>query len=283
MGSTLKKVRTFTNPNAARSFDGSLTGSAFINDDLFVTLIRTSTNVSLTVVRSTEIWVDGSRKPSVNIDSIKNPKANIKLTGQILRLKAVPSSPEDLGSYLMGKSTMKGSQIATDAPQLLSVAGHLIEPVSPTAVSARNRLTPEEMKEIKSAGTTWAFNELFLRTLIVQLWKRVDGTQMGLREIPLLKATHIGFPYCYSSGTPALISEDGTKFITEKSASANLIRGRSNLADCAITLKPKGDTFELQTKCRYTVTFQYQTVNKGSTTTPSRNVPSGVITCPSIC
>jgi hypothetical protein len=100
----------------------------------------------------------------------------------------------------MGKSTMKGSQIATDAPQLLSVAGHLVEPVSPTAVSAENRLTPEEMKEINSAGTTWAFNELFLRTLIVQLWKRVDGTQMGLREIPLLKVTLIGFPYCYSSG-----------------------------------------------------------------------------------
>ncbi|KAJ7818583.1 hypothetical protein B0H14DRAFT_3473659 [Mycena olivaceomarginata] len=136
MGLTLKRVRTFTNPNAARPLDGSLTGASFINGDLFLTLIRTSTNISLAVVRSTEILVDGSRKPSVNFDSIKNPKANIKLTGQILRLKAVPALPEDapesveisqatsestlswlwLGSYLMGKSIMKGTKIATDAP-----------------------------------------------------------------------------------------------------------------------------------------------------------------------
>jgi hypothetical protein len=45
-------------------------------------------------------------------------------------------------------------------------------------------------------------------------------------------------------------------------------------------LKPKGDTFELQTKCRYAVTFQYQTANKGSTTTPSRNVPVICTLCP---
>ncbi|KAJ7509305.1 hypothetical protein B0H11DRAFT_2217026 [Mycena galericulata] len=126
-------------------------GLAIKKGDLFITLIRTVTNVSLAVVRSTEISIDGRRMPDVNIASIKNVKANIKLTGQILTLKAVQSRPEDLsaesgqdfdgsgwtwlwlGSYLMGTSIMKGTKIATDAPHILSIPGHLVEPINPMA------------------------------------------------------------------------------------------------------------------------------------------------------
>ncbi|KAJ7818584.1 hypothetical protein B0H14DRAFT_3739703 [Mycena olivaceomarginata] len=157
--------------------------------------------------------------------------------------------------------------------------------------------------------------------------------QMGLWEVPLLKESLAGFPYCYSSGTPALVLEEGTKFITEKSAAdpclyclevpsnwrghmgGHILRkmrragetdwdkkakcaantqiypevgdsypcgfcGHSNLADCAITLKPKGDSFEISTKCKYAVIFQYQTANKGSVTMPSRNVPVICSLCP---
>ncbi|KAJ7707891.1 hypothetical protein B0H16DRAFT_1393244 [Mycena metata] len=361
MGAAIKNVRAYTKPNGPRLLNGSLTGNAFINGDLFLTLIRTAVNISLAVVRCTEISVDGARQPDVNIASIKNPKANIKLTGQILRLKMVPSTAEDsgmesietpspdseetavnpestsswlwLGSYLITKSVMKGTTIATDAPHTICVQGHLVEPVSPKAVSAHGRLSPEEMKEINSTGTTWAFNDLFLRALLPELWKRVDDTKMGLREMPSLKNALAGFPYSYSSGFPALLSEDGTKFVTEKSADdpciycqevpanwrghmgGHIMRrlrkageaerdkkdekhkrvkvypqigepypcgfcGRSGLAECAVMMKPKGDTFDVQTKCRYAVPFQYQPANKGSATTPSRNVPVICKLCP---
>ncbi|KAJ6572726.1 hypothetical protein DFH09DRAFT_916417 [Mycena vulgaris] len=49
--------------------------------------------------------------------------------------------------------------------------------------------------------------------------------------------------------------------------------GHSGRAECAITMKPKGDSFEINTKCRYAVTFQYASANKGSATTPCRNIP----------
>ncbi|KAJ7756011.1 hypothetical protein B0H14DRAFT_3512290 [Mycena olivaceomarginata] len=204
---------------------------------------------------------------------------------------------------------MKGTKIATDAPQLLSVAGHLVEPISPTAVSAQDRLTTGEMREINSTWRTWAFNELFLRTLILQLWKRVDETQMGLREVPLLKESLTGFPYCYSSGTPALVSEEGTKFITEKSAAdpclyclevpsnwrghmgGHILRKMRRAGETDRDKKAKhaantqiypevGDSFEISTKCKYTVIFQYQTANKGSATMPSHNIPVICSLCP---
>ncbi|KAJ7828318.1 hypothetical protein B0H13DRAFT_1554260, partial [Mycena leptocephala] len=58
--------------------------------------------------------------------------------------------------------------------------------------------------------------------------------------------------------------------------------GRSGRPECAITIKPKGQSFEINPnlKCRYVVSFQYQMANKGSATTPSRNVPVICHLCP---
>ncbi|KAJ7429781.1 hypothetical protein B0H11DRAFT_2257746 [Mycena galericulata] len=326
MGLAIKKVRPYTEPNGARALSGSITGSSFINVDLFITLVRTVTNISLA--------------------------SNIKLTGQILTLKAVQSRPEDLsaesgqdldgsgwtwlwlGSYLMGTSIMKGTKIATDAPHILSIPGHLVEPINPMAVNAHDRLSVAEVQQINSTGTTWALDDVLLRTLIVQLWKRVEDTQTGLRELPWIKEVLNGFPYCWTTGIPALISEGGTTMlISEKSCpnwclycsevpgnwrghmgghilrkirgageverekkdkKAGIIEsypevgepypcgfcGRSGQTDCTITMKPKGDGFEIHTKCRYAVTFQYASANKGSATTPSRNIPVICYLCP---
>ncbi|KAJ7154444.1 hypothetical protein C8R43DRAFT_885149 [Mycena crocata] len=340
MGNAIKNVRTYTKPTGGRpALNGSITGSSFINGDLFITLIRSTAHVSLAVVRCTEIFVDGKRMPDVNINSIKNIKANIKLTGQILRLKAVPSRPEDFpaesgdgiddpaltwlwtGLYLMGKSIMKGTKIATDAPHLISVPGHLVEPINPTAISAHDRLSVEEVHQINSTGTTWAMNDVLLHTLIAQLWKRVEDSQMGLREVPSLKEIFSGFPYSLPS-LPALVSEAGTAFATAKSIrnvclycnetptnwrghmGGHILRkmrkagdamptynhvgetypcgfcGRSNQRECAITMKPKSDGFDIETRCRHQVSFHYKPANTGSTTTPSRNVPVICGLCP---
>ncbi|KAJ7903282.1 hypothetical protein B0H13DRAFT_2512065 [Mycena leptocephala] len=148
----------------AMALNCSISGPTFINGDLFITLVRTETHVSLAVIHSTEISVDGRRMPDVRIGSIKNVKANIKLTGQILKLKAVKSRPEDLsaesaqgfdesgwtwvwsGTYLMGKSMMKGTKIATDPPHILSVSGHLVEPINPMAANVHNRLSVDEVQ-----------------------------------------------------------------------------------------------------------------------------------------
>ncbi|KAJ7824122.1 hypothetical protein B0H13DRAFT_1569959, partial [Mycena leptocephala] len=52
-------------------------------------------------------------------------------------------------------------------------------------------------------------------------------------------------------------------------------RSLAGRPECAIRIKPKGQSIEINSnlKCRYVVSFQYQTANKGSVTMPSRNVP----------
>ncbi|KAJ7891131.1 hypothetical protein B0H13DRAFT_1578708, partial [Mycena leptocephala] len=58
--------------------------------------------------------------------------------------------------------------------------------------------------------------------------------------------------------------------------------GHSGRPECATTIKPKGQSFEINSnlKCRYVVSFQYQMANMGSATTPSRNVPVIYHLCP---
>ncbi|KAJ7822764.1 hypothetical protein B0H13DRAFT_1919986 [Mycena leptocephala] len=130
MGLAIKMVRTYTKPNGIQSLSGSITGASFITGDPFATLVRTSTNKS-------PLMVD-EYPTSISTQS-KNPKANVKPTGQILRLKAVAASSDDtavesggaaddstwtwlwMGSYLMGKSTIKNTQISMDAPHTQSV------------------------------------------------------------------------------------------------------------------------------------------------------------------
>ncbi|KAF8210769.1 hypothetical protein K438DRAFT_1752542 [Mycena galopus ATCC 62051] len=158
------------------------------------------------------------------------------LSVRFLKLKAVAASPDDVAagseevadvltwtwlwmqSYLMGKSAMKGTQITTDAPHLISVAGHLVDPVTPKAVMAQEQLSADDMQHINSMGTTWAIDHNLLGALIDELWKRVELAQLGLREMPFLKEQISGFPYSWTTGLPALTSAGGTAFIAQKSA-----------------------------------------------------------------
>ncbi|KAJ7437523.1 hypothetical protein FB451DRAFT_1416805 [Mycena latifolia] len=220
MGLAIKKVRAFTKPNGARMSNGvSITGSSFITGDLFITLIRDAKTVSLGVVRSTEISVDGTRTPDINVNSIKNDKANVKLTGQILKLKAVTGRLEDTTQESNLEQTSGDSGPPMPAKWTWLWLGHLVEPISPNAVDVHGRLSTEEMQQVNSTGATSALDDGLLRALIIQLWKRVEDSSMGLREIPFLKEALAGFPYAWSTGLPALLSEGGTAFITAKSAS----------------------------------------------------------------
>ncbi|KAK7059384.1 hypothetical protein R3P38DRAFT_2496197, partial [Favolaschia claudopus] len=57
--------------------------------------------------------------------------------------------------------------------------------------------------------------------------------------------------------------------------------GCSGRAECAVTVKPKGETFDVMTNCKYKPRrFQYRKANKGSATTPSRNIPIICQLCP---
>ncbi|KAJ7797094.1 hypothetical protein B0H13DRAFT_2392317 [Mycena leptocephala] len=164
-------------------------------------------------------------------------------------------------------------------------------------VPAHDRLCIDEMQEINSTGTTWALHDLLLCTLIDELWKMVENAQMGLREMPLFKEALAGFPYPWSTGISALLSNSDTAFVTDRSARKLLNASESERDKVA---KRAGNTqtypqlanhtladsaaVQVDPNCRYVVSFQYQMANKGSATTPSRNVPQfSVIIWANIC
>lgn len=228
MGLNMGNVRAFTKPNGARALrsDG-ITGSAFVTSDLFVTLVQNAKTVSLAVLRCTDISQEGTRSmKDINVKTIGNPKANVKLTGQILCLKAVTAIPDDTkfsshdhdpstsdesqststwtwlwsGKYLMGQSAMKGTSVLTDKPITLTVAGHLLEPINPSVADVQGRLTADESKEINSSGATWALDDVALRVLVTVLWTRIEDGKLDVGALPYIKDSFTGFPYSWSTG-----------------------------------------------------------------------------------
>ncbi|KAJ7182231.1 hypothetical protein C8R43DRAFT_1143909 [Mycena crocata] len=233
MGLGISGVRCFSKPNdtSRRLNNSGVTGSAFITGDLFVTLVRNSKMVSLAILRSLEITHDGQRTTEINSKTIGNTKSNVKLKGQILLLKAVPSIPEDAedgevdelssewtwlwrGTYLMGTSEMKGTDIATDSPLTLTVPGHLVELINPNVADAGDRLTDEEVKYINSTGATWALDDVGLRAVMVELWKRFESAKLNIKtSLPYFKPQLDGFPYTWSSGKHAMVCDEATSLI----------------------------------------------------------------------
>ncbi|KAH9946904.1 hypothetical protein B0H21DRAFT_883457 [Amylocystis lapponica] len=56
--------------------------------------------------------------------------------------------------------------------------------------------------------------------------------------------------------------------------------GRSNQADCAIHLKITARAVKIECNCKFNIPFKYGPANKGSDTTPCRNVPIICTLCP---
>ncbi|KAK6992303.1 hypothetical protein R3P38DRAFT_2802789 [Favolaschia claudopus] len=232
MGLAIEKVRTSTKPNGTR-LGSSLTGASFIFGDPFATLIRTPTNVSLALARSTEILVDGKRVADVNVSSIQNAKAIINLTGQILLVKAVVPRPDDalneseeicadstwswlwLGSYLMSKSSIRGK-----SPRTLPILYPPEDILSNLLIPKRLPLTTDFPSMKCGSSTPRARHGQWIMVYwwrsLSSLWKRVEAEQTELREMPNIKDALIGFPYLWATGIPALISAGGTEFLTAK-------------------------------------------------------------------
>ncbi|KAJ7909926.1 hypothetical protein B0H13DRAFT_1616140 [Mycena leptocephala] len=240
-GLGLGKVRCFTKVES-RSLkagsSGNMTGSAFITGDVFLTLVQHGKTVSLAVVKSTAISQDGHLVREITAGTIANAQANVKLTGQIVHLEAVTTTPDDIavddnsgtatlqegswtwlwtGTFLTKVSKMKTTGLLTTKPVIVTVPGVMVELVNPPVVDAHGRLSEEAAKGINSAGTTWALHHPPLGILIVKLSQRLNEGS-NLRSLPKIAASS-GFPYKSASGIVivALISEAGTALVEDKS------------------------------------------------------------------
>ncbi|KAJ7662776.1 hypothetical protein DFH06DRAFT_1088352 [Mycena polygramma] len=241
-GLGLGRVRCFTKPDS-RSLKGggagNMTGTAFITGDLFLTLVQHAKKISLAVLQSTKITHDGAFVREIAATTVGNAQANVKLTGQIVHMEAVQSTEDDLaidgdpslvensltwlatGSFLTGKSKMKGTAISTTKPVILTLPGIMTELVNPAVVDSHGRLSEEAAKGMNSAGTTWALHEASLRVLLVKLQQRVqEGSH--IRLIPTVKQSSVGFPYKNKSGQLGLVSEPLTALVADTAANSCL-------------------------------------------------------------
>ncbi|KAJ7727820.1 hypothetical protein DFH07DRAFT_970034 [Mycena maculata] len=241
-GLGLGRVRCFTKPDSRPlkgGGAGNMTGTAFITGDLFLTLVQHAKTITLAVLQSTKITHNGAWVPEIAASTVGNAQVNVKLTGQIVHMEAVSSTEDDLaidgdpsliqnsltwlatGSFLTGKSKMKGTTISTTKPVILTLPGIMTELCNPAVVDSHGRLSNEAAKGINSAGTTWALHEASLCVLLVKLQQRVQEAS-NIRLIPNVKQSSVGFPYKNKSGQLGLVSESLTALITDTAANSCL-------------------------------------------------------------
>jgi hypothetical protein len=222
-GLGLGRVRCFTKVES-RSLkaagSGNMTGPAFITGDMFLTLVQHGKRVSMAILKSTTILQDGRVVRDIAAATITNVQANVKLTGQIVHLEAVKTTPDDIveggnsnapaleeswtwlctGTFLTRTSKMKATGILTTKPVVLTVPGVLVELVNPPVVDAQGRLSEQAAKGLNSAGTTWALHHPPLCFLLAQLSQRLNEASTVLRAVPKVnESSH--FPYKSASGT----------------------------------------------------------------------------------
>lgn len=103
------------------------------------------------------------------------------------------------GGFLMSDAPMRGSDVVTEKPCMISVAGRLCSPqVDGRTVIARDRLFEDNLSRINSAGTTWEYDEGQLLTLSMTLWTSLIHDKVRIDTLPLLpSAAQGGFPYLF--------------------------------------------------------------------------------------
>jgi hypothetical protein len=174
----------------------------------------------MAILKSTTILQDGRVVRDIAAATITNVQANVKLTGQIVHLEAVKTTPDDIveggnsnapaleeswtwlctGTFLTRTSKMKATGILTTKPVVLTVPGVLVELVNPPVVDAQGRLSEQAAKGLNSAGTTWALHHPPLCFLLAQLSQRLNEASTVLRAVPKVnESSH--FPYKSASGT----------------------------------------------------------------------------------
>ncbi|KAJ7058989.1 hypothetical protein C8F01DRAFT_1255404 [Mycena amicta] len=225
---------------------------AFVIGDLFLTLLRVESEVSLAVVRCTGIHNGTTSLGSTLGTTIRNPKAKIKITGQVLTMELIPTlaetdsalpqplpathagirpfdwteTPTSLfswiwtGAYLVVDSAMAGTTQSTDKVVTVSVPGVLVEPIDPRMVDAVPCLGEDRAFKINSEGRTWEIDDGVMGAGCELLWEAVVEQKIAPKDIVAVK-TSGGFPYSFSDGKPALLCQLATDQLTRRNEDKN--------------------------------------------------------------
>ncbi|KAJ7861954.1 hypothetical protein B0H13DRAFT_1900306 [Mycena leptocephala] len=253
----LLRVRGHSNVNAKPRDDTYLDPNQLFGKDTFLvgdpilTLLRTDTKVSVAVLRTTAIHQDGISHSHILAQTIKNPAAKVKITGQIYSLTLIRKTaaddiqesiqtsasirPKDWlesddeldsdwawiwnGEYLKVDSVMRGTsgidKVATDKVVLVTVSGVLTELVNPVMVDASIRLGETTSRRINSLGQSWEIDDRQLGLVAELLWGRAVESSIGAASFPAVKFSET-FPYVFGDGNAALLSLIPTQLLTQE-------------------------------------------------------------------
>ncbi|KAJ7825435.1 hypothetical protein B0H13DRAFT_1918649 [Mycena leptocephala] len=328
----LKRVRGHTKVNAKKRDNVNpaaiLGANTFIVGDHFFTLLRTDQTLSLAVVRWTAIHDNGISRGSILAQTIRDPQAKVKLSGQIVTMTMIPTIQENLaesdnaltsswswiwnGEYLKADSAMAGTSITTEKVVIVSVPGELTQLVNPRQVDAVLRLG-QAAYQMNCEVRSWEIDDGVMGVVCELLWQAiVQKKQIALTAIASVKKSKC-FPYSFDNGNYALVCHPGPSssfsYMTTKQPtmpSLRLFKSRelarphlgprvrrirgvdealriqilsqfrfsySNRPECAIHLRKKGATTQVETNCTMVVAFNYKPAEQGSKTTPCRNLP----------
>ncbi|KAI0054409.1 hypothetical protein BV25DRAFT_1949134 [Artomyces pyxidatus] len=218
----LDRVRGFTKVNTMHRLNTSevVGPNVFMVGDPILTILRTDKTVSLALLRTTAIIVDGLTRSSVQCATLVSEKSKVKISGQVMRLLLAPTADncDELldaepathlsdsdrrgawswiwsGGYVKVDSNMRGSTETTEKPLVVNVPGHLTEFVNPRIVSVSHRIDAKHCQELNSHGTTWELDDSLLTIACQSIWEKVISSKTPMSAITVTSSKSLGFPY----------------------------------------------------------------------------------------
>jgi hypothetical protein len=218
-------------------------GDNLVVSDLVATLLRSGSCISLAVLMVTAINEGMRLLTEVDLETLSNEWQNIKITGQLMSLTAVPTvvlgadmntsteagrnipdtEPEELstwswlwtGGYAKAKAAVAGTDEVLEKVIIVNVPGHLTMALNPRMVSADSlknlHLPDNELSQLNSKRLLWIFDNGGLGLVHDTIWERVSASGIVPGSLVLVKPL-TDFPY-QLAGRSGLICEAGSDIL----------------------------------------------------------------------
>lgn len=232
--------------NGIENTDEAL-GDKLVVGDLVATLLCSDSCISLAVLTVTAINQETGLLSDLNLDQLTNEWHNIKLTGQVMSLTAMPalalvpdtisdmtissSGSQDLmgsdlqtmstwswlwaGGYVKTKSSIIGTDEVSEKIIVVHVPGHLTMALNPQMICADQLqdlpLTESEHTQLNSKCLLWVFDNGGLGLVRDTLWERISTSGIAPGSLTLVKPL-TGFLY-QLAGDPGLVCELGSNIL----------------------------------------------------------------------
>ncbi|KAG1861685.1 hypothetical protein F4604DRAFT_1929762 [Suillus subluteus] len=214
------KVNKWINMSAGQITDRNL----FLVGDIFLTILCSSHTLSIGVLRSTAVTLNGVSCASINITIMKALCTTAKITRQLLTIIPTHSTSSDIaqyclwdGGYVTARSLIPGTSNSMERIVIVTVPGTLIEPVNPemTFIHLHDDIDTDAFSQVSSGQSTWQVSCDALQAACDILWAKAVELKVPVKSIASVTPIDIKlFPYQFPDGTPVVISIEASSQLT---------------------------------------------------------------------